>query len=326
MSEAASRAFLARGPSRRTWLGGTLGAALALALPGAVLGAAADADDSPSLETLDVAGARLDLQFAPGFDDALRLEARAWVQRSALAVAGYFGRFPVPRAELLIVPVDGAGVKGGTAYAVPDLYLRLRVGRQTRRADFLDDWIMVHEMVHLAIPRVPRSQNWLHEGLATYVEGVARVRAGLTPPEQLWRELMQGMPHGQPQAGDRGLDHTPTWGRTYWGGATFCLLADLQIRRRSGQRVGLQQALQGVLAAGGHYGRPWSVERILTTADQAIGQTTLSELHKLLKDCPAPVDLEALWQDLGVTRQGRGEVRLDDSAPLAAARRAILQS
>ncbi len=313
-----------RGPQRRAWLGAALGAGLWLLAPS--IGAAAAAEGAPVVEPLKVAGARLELQFAPGFDAALRDEARDWVRRSALAVAGYFGRFPVPRAELLILPVDGAGVRGGTAYAEPELYLRLRVGRDTQRAQFLDDWILVHEMVHLAIPRVPRAQNWLHEGLATYVEGVARVRAGLTAPEQLWRELVRGLPHGQPLAGDRGLDHTPTWGRTYWGGAAFCLLADLQMRQRSAQRVGLQQALQGVLAAGGHYGVPWTVPRLLATADAAIGQTTLTELHGLMKDCPAPVDLDALWQDLGVALPANGRAVLRDDAPLAAARRAILQS
>ena len=39
------------------------------------------------------------------------------------------------------------------------------------------------------------------------------------------------MPKGLPQAGDQGLDNTGTWGREYWGGAMFCLLADIEIRK-----------------------------------------------------------------------------------------------
>lgn len=305
---------------RRTWLAGAWAyAALPLSST-----AAANPDPEPELATLDIAGARIDLQLAPGLQAGLRAEALAWVQRSAAAVVGYFGRFPVPQTELLIVPVDGAGVKGGTAYAEPSLLLRLRLGRDTTAAQLRDDWIMVHEMVHLAVPRVPRRQNWLHEGIATYVEGVARVQAGLSTPERLWGELVRGMPHGQPQEGDRGLDHTPTWGRTYWGGALFCLLADVQIRQRSAHRVGLQQALQGVLAGGGHYGQAWSVARTLAVADAAIKQTTLTELHALMGACPAPVDLAALWQDLGVEASGSADAALHDDAPLAAVRRAIL--
>ena len=38
-----------------------------------------------------------------------------------------------------------------------------------------------------------------------------------------------------------------------------------------------------------------------------------------MKDAPAPVDLDRLWQQLGVKDGG-----FDDAAPLAAVRRAIL--
>jgi hypothetical protein len=218
-----------------------------------------------------------------------------------------------------MVPSEGAGVHGGVTYGVPSLLVRVRVGRDTTRAQFLDDWIMVHEMIHLAVPRIPRSQNWLHEGLATYVESVARGRARLVAPATVWREWAKAMPQGQPQAGDAGLDHTPTWGRTYWGGAMFCLLADVQMLTRSARRAGLQQALQGVLSAGGNYAVPWSVQEILATADAAVGQTTLTDLYLRMKDSPEPAQLDALWRDLGVVGNA-----LDDNAPLAAVRRAIL--
>jgi len=88
--------------------------------------------------------------------------------------------------------------------------------------------------------------------------------------------------------------------------------------------VGLQQALRGVLEAGGNYSVQWPIERILAAADAAVGQTTLAELYALLKDCPRSVDLAALWQDLGVSPAGSGAATLRDDAPLAAVRRVIL--
>ncbi|MDP3819872.1 MAG: hypothetical protein Q8R33_00205 [Burkholderiales bacterium] len=303
-------------PARRKWL---LGLASAAVLAPPLRLDAQASEVQPVMETLTLGASRLELQFAPGFDARLRAEAKAWVQRSADAVVAYFGRFPVPRVELLMVPADGAGVRGGVTYGEPSLLVRVRVGRETTKAQFQGDWIMVHEMVHLAVPRVPRSQNWLQEGLATYVESVARGRAGLVAPATVWREWAQAMPQGQPQLGDAGLDHTPTWGRTYWGGAVFCLLADVQMLTRSARRAGLQQALQGVLAAGGNYGVAWSVDRILATADAAVGQTTLTDLYRRMKDSPEPAALDALWRDLGVVGN-----TLDDNAPLAAVRRAIL--
>ena len=243
---------LAAIPNRRELLVALTAAALT-PWPGAAAAQAAPAADAqPVIEQLDMGRAALELQFAPSFDARFRIDARAWVQRSAAAVVAYLGRFPVTRAELLMVPEDGGGVRGGTTYGEPALLMRLRVGRTTTNAQFLGDWILVHEMIHLAVPRVPRSQNWLHEGIATYVESVARGRAGLVAPTTVWREWMHAMPQGLPGPGDAGMDHTPTWGRTYWGGAIFCLRADVEMLRRSAGRAGLQQALQGVLAAGGN--------------------------------------------------------------------------
>lgn len=318
------RATAPAAPSRRRLLvGGSQAALAALTLSGPIAAWSADpragSSAQPTLETLVVLRSRLELQFAPGFSAPLQAAARSWVQTSAEAVARYFGRFPVPKVELLLVPESGSGVRGGVTYAEPSLLIRIRLGRETTEAQFIDDWVMVHEMVHLAIPRIPRSQNWLHEGLATYVESVARGRVGLVKAETVWREWRTAMPQGQPKAGDAGLDHTPTWGRTYWGGAMFCLLADVELLKRSGLRSGLQHALQGVLAAGGQYGVPWSVERILSTGDAAVGQTALTELYQRMKDSAEPVDLDRLWQELG-TAGGT----LDDQAPLAKVRRAIL--
>jgi hypothetical protein len=133
------------------------------------------------------------------------------------------------------------------------------------------------------------------------------------------------MPKGLPKAGDRGLDHTPTWGRTYWGGAIFCLLADAGIREQTGNRVGLQQALRGILDAGGDHEKDWDdwpIERILQVGDKATATNVLSDLYAKMRDKPYAPDLDALWRDLGVAVRD-GHVTFDDSAPLAAVRRAI---
>jgi hypothetical protein len=301
----------ATSPSRRRLL--CASAAASCALPRAAPAA------EPRIEILQLGASTLELQFADDFDAALLPQAREWVRQSAQAAAAYFGRFPVPTAELLLIPQSGAGVLDGTTFALPSIYIRLRIGRATTPQQFHDDWILVHEMVHLAVPRVPSAHNWLHEGIATYVEGVARGRAGLVDAGVVWRGWMQQMPQGQPQPGDAGLDHTPTWARTYWGGAMFCLLADVQLLQRSGGRAGLQQALQGVLAAGGSYAVAWPLPRILAAADAATGQGVLAELYEQMRDQPAPVDLDGLFQHLGV-RSGA----FDEQAPLAAVRRAIL--
>lgn len=273
-------------------------------------------------QTLMVAGSRIELQFDDGFAADLQAAARAWVERSAAAVARWLGRFPLARTELLLQAVDGAGVKGGTTFGEPEPYVRIRLGRDTRADQLADDRVLVHEMLHLAMPRLDRAHQWLHEGMATYAEGALRVHVGQIPAPQWWGELLRGLPQGQPAAGDRGLDHTPTWARTYWGGALFCLQADVAMRRLHLQR-GLRQALQGVQAAGGSYAVAWPLAQLLQCADAAVGGPVLMDLYALHRAQAVNVDLTALWRDLGVDTASPWLPRLDDRGPLAAVRQAI---
>ena len=249
----------------------------------------------------------------------------AWVPRSAEIVARYYDQFPAHRAMVRVLAESGDGVHGGTTFAHPDGYIRVRVGREVTAAQLQSDWVLVHEMTHLALPDVGEEHAWLSEGLATYVEGVARVRAGNRSETDVWAEELRQMPRGLPLAGDRGLDHTHTWGRTYWGGAMFCLLADVDIRERTQLRFGLQDAMRAVLRASGGLATEWPIERVLRTGDAAVGTHTLEDLYAELKDAPVSPDLAALWRRLGVLPDGAG-VRLDDEAPLAGVRRAIMHA
>ena len=270
---------------------------------------------------LAVPGGELLVAFAPGALDLPRERVLGWVGSSARAVAAYYGRFPAASTRLLIVPKPGQGVSSGKAWAYRGAALRITVGEHATEAQLGRDWILVHEMVHLAFPSIADRHNWLHEGLASYIEAVARAQAGQLPPEQVWADLVAGLPKGLPQPGDRGLDHTPTWGRTYWGGALYCLLADLDIRRRTENRFGLQHAVRAILAAG-NMETASPLEPLLALGDKAVGVPVLSELYENMKDRPAPVDLDALWQRLGVRAAGSSVV-FDENAPEAALRRAI---
>ncbi len=138
----------------------------------------------------------------------------AWVTRSADIVAHYYGRFPAASVTVRLVPQSGAGVHGGKTFANPNAYLRIQLGREVNPEQLLADWVLVHEMTHLALPDTGEAHTWLSEGLATYVEGVARVQAGNRSEADVWAEEIRSMPRGLPEPGDQGLDHTHTRGRT----------------------------------------------------------------------------------------------------------------
>jgi hypothetical protein len=269
--------------------------------------------------TLALPGGALDVALVPGAP-AARAGLDAWIDSAARAVAAYYGRFPIPRAALIVRVDPGAGIGGGHTMGNGGGAVLISVGEGTSGAAFGVDWLLVHEMVHLSFPDVARP--WAEEGLATYLEPIIRARAGLHPEGQVWRELVEGLPQGQPEAGDGGLDHTDTWGRRYWGGAMFWFLADLEIRERTGNRRSLDDALRAVNRAGGNVSVRWELDRVLGLGDEAVGVAVLRPLRRRLGEAAAPVDLAALWKRLGVSLAG-GRVVFDEGAPLSGVRRAI---
>lgn len=247
---------------------------------------------------------------------------RRWISDAATAVRTYYGRFPVNRLRIIVQPLEGHGVRTGTTYALHVATIRVGVGRDSQADDLGDDWIMTHEMVHLAMPRFADRHAWLEEGLATYVEPIARAQAGQLSEAKVWGDMFNDMQKGLPLADDQGLDNTSTWGRTYWGGAMFYLLADVQIRERTANRLGLQDALRAIVAAGGNHLAAWEVDRTLAIGDNATGTTVLSDLYREMRNAPMAPDLVDLWRRLGVDRRA-GQIVFDDTAVLAGIRRAI---
>jgi hypothetical protein len=271
---------------------------------------------------MTIGGSVIDVTFTSGALETPLAAVRNWISASACAVTTYYGRFPVKHLHLLIVLVEGQrGVLSGRTLGYGGASTRVLVGQLTTEEDLKRDWVMTHEMVHLAFPSVAEEHHWIEEGIATYVEPIARVEAGDLEPRSVWHDLVEGLPKGLPQAGDEGLDHTHTWGRTYWGGALFCTLADVEIRDRTNNRHGLQDALRAILAAGGNMETSWPLERALMVGDKATGVSVLTELYQQMKAKAVQCNLAGLWDNLGV--ESLGEVSFNDQAPLAAVRRAI---
>ena len=258
-------------------------------------------------------------------DDTLTKEQpllRDWIDRSAHIVADYYGQFPAPLVVIRLRGMDGSGINGGRTTNDSGLMIQMRVGRETTRDQLAADWVLVHEMVHLALPEVGRTHDWLAEGLATYVEGVARAQYGNRAIADVWAEDRNSMPKGLPRAGEGGMDQSPSWARTYWGGALFCLQADVAIREQTANRVGLQTALRAILKETGGYGFDGNIGEVLRIGDSATGTHVLYGLYQQVRATPQSPDLEVLWTLLGVPPDPLTQP-FDDRAPLAAIRTAI---
>lgn len=280
----------------------------------------ATADEMTS--TFVIGGARIDVTIDAGKLDFPQTEVMRWVKFAAESVTAYYRRFPVPRLVLRIASFEGTGVRHGQTFGRDGGLITISVGNKTPPAQLAEDWMLTHEMVHLAFPSVERNHHWMEEGLSVYVEPIARIRAGHWTARQMWMDLVRDLRKGLPEEGDKGLDNTHTWGRTYWGGALFCFLADVEIRRQTNNQKGLEDALRGILNAGGDIREDWTLEDALNAGDRAAGVDVLVKQYEKMKGQPVNVDLAALWKELGVESDGQ-TIHFREDAPLAAIRRSI---
>jgi hypothetical protein len=299
-------------------LGFLIVAVAVLALPLKTLPAQESGNDTA---TLKVPGATIDVTLPDGPMKLSHDELLGWVKNSASTVADYYGHFPVPHLTLKMRSTSGSGIRHGVTYPKDGGLIFISVGRDADIAATKEDWVLVHEMIHLAFPNMENDQHWIEEGISTYVEPVARAREGGMAVKEVWGTFVRDMPKGEPGPDDHGLDNTHTWGRTYWGGAIFCLLADVRIRERTKNRKGLEDALRGINSSG-NINEDWDINKALAMGDKATGTTVLLDLYQSMRDKPAPVDLDQLWTKLGIAMKD-GDVAFNDKAPESNIRRAI---
>ncbi|MCB1386316.1 MAG: hypothetical protein KDJ80_10310 [Nitratireductor sp.] len=274
---------------------------------------------------LDDRGAVANLTYAVEPDETTRALVRRWILKSAEAVTTYYGRFPVSEVAISVEMNAGRRRAGGKAFPddPPQLQLSVPPGAD-EKALLIDDWVLVHEMVHLAFPYLGRRHLWMAEGLAVYVEPVARIMAGHMTAERMWADFVDMMPRGLPAEGDGGYDETGGWARTYWGGAIFCLVCDIRLRQATDNEKGLRDALIAVNREM-NFSRRAALGEPLAIGDAATGTTVLTDAWKEMRANPYDPDLDRLWTELGVSLTAH-EARFDDTAPLAAIRQAITRA
>ena len=272
---------------------------------------------------VEAAGAKLEIVLVS--DTKLTLsddEVATWVKEDAECVAQIYGHFPVDRASIFIVPIDGAGeVVFGKVLSLGGSSVIALTGTRFTKEDTHHDWVLVHEMTHLGFPTIG-NVRWLTEGLATYYEPILRTRMGWRTPLSLWDALAHSMKRGIPREGSElALDKRDSIDDVYWGGAVFLLLADVGIRRATNNQKSFDDVLRAIVSQGGDATVVWTLPEVIAAAKKATGTDVFGDLVLRLAVKGERVDLDALWRDLGVIESPRPA--LDDTAKDAAIRRAI---
>ena len=286
------------------------------------------------VETFELSGGRVRYALLPGEPTADAAAMRRWVTSGARALVGAYGRLPVPDVQLLVVPV-GSGrepVPWGEVQRGGGNAVHLYIDQRRPAGEFMADWVLVHELSHLLHPVIDSPDRWLSEGIASYYQNVLRARAGLRSAPWAWNALhagfergIRGTPRGRSLAEvSEHMMRDRSFMRVYWSGAAIALLADVELRRRSGGAQSLDTALAAFAGCCLPATRSWSARELLQQLDRLTGTTVFMTLYREHVDSDVFPDLVALYGELGLQSMDATTLRLDETAPDASICAAIM--
>jgi hypothetical protein len=282
---------------------------------------------------VEAPGVRLRVAVLDGRPKVDEAQIAAWLQRAASAVTTLYGRFPVPTAQVLVIPGARGNEPVPWAYVLrgggPSAHIFINQRRPMEEFDL--DWSVVHELSHLLLPYVQSEDAWLSEGTASYYQNVLRARAGMIGANEAWKRMHGGFKRGMERvAGVTLADATErmyrngAFMRVYWEGAAIMLLADQRLRARTQGRQSLDTALDQLqrCCLSGEVG--WRGRDLFGKLDELTGTTVFSELYQQHVGSDNFPDIAAAYDVLGLRVTGGGNVVLLDDAAQRADRDAIM--
>ena len=258
-----------------------------------------------------------------------------WITEAAHAVAAAYGRFPVPRMQIIVASAPGPPrtepVMFGMALRGGGPAVVLLVNALAGDGALPGEWVAIHELFHLGAPPIEADDAWLSEGVTMYYSEVLRGRRGHLDRRGTWQALHEGFERGRASRSRRDLRsesarmrHTAEYRRVYWAGAAIALTWDVALREGSGGRVGLDDAIRHLLGCCRDVPRRWPARRVVAELDRWHGSPLFSTIaDRILAGTEFP-DIVPLLTRLGVSVDASGVVSLDDNAPGAAWRDAIV--
>ena len=281
---------------------------------------------------VDVAGSQLDIAILDGSPPVDVKQISDWLADAAAMVGGVYGRFPYPRAQVMVVP--NARVREPAPWAFvtrgggPAVHFVINQRRPI--GEFYDDWTAAHEFSHLLLPLVDSRDAWLSEGLATYYQNVLRARAGRLSAQQAWLKLHAGFDRGRNEASTltlaeatRRMYRSRLFMKVYWTGTAIMLLADVRLRQISDGSQSLDTVLAELNDCCFEPQREWRARDLFAKLDALTQTTVFTDLLNEYADSAQFPDLSAAYHELGLIPAG-SRIRLVSDAPLANLRDAIM--
>lgn len=278
-------------------------------------------------------GQVLEIDVNPNMTSRQRTEVIDWLESTADALAGVYGRWPRDRWRVRVKPIRSYGrdpvpwaqVNRGNPDTV-SFYIDDRADKQR----LINNWTAYHEFSHLLIPYRGWGDMWFSEGLASYYQNLLQARHGVFDEREMWQRLHDGFVRGRK---NRRPDLTlaelspvmrenRSYMRVYWSGAWYFMTADLELRRQSQGRQNLDTVLQALNACCAE--SKLSARQIAGRFDELTGTDIFLPLFERVASSKELPLFEAQYASLGISlREGR--VGLDEGHESSALRRGFVR-
>jgi len=280
---------------------------------------------------LSVPGARLRVALPSSRSAIDRSVVLAWLEAAATDVSLAYGRFPNPSPLVVVIPASTEGRWRSTS-AVPfgrvirdgGEAIELFVDPGRPLPDYLGDWTATHEFSHLMLPYLERDARWVSEGFAQYYQNVLMARSGSYTPTEAWQKILAGLARGEASGPELSPNEAAAMRRgarmkVYWSGAALALIADVELRRRSGGTETLDDVLDRLQRCCLPSSRSWTGEEFFARLDALLDEPLFLPLYRNYADRPGFPDTGRIVDDLGIVAAGDG-LHFDQSAELARVR------
>jgi hypothetical protein len=258
-----------------------------------------------------------------------------WVGVTATDVSLAYGRFPNPSPQVIVVPVSttrsDSAVPYGRVIRDGGELVQFFINPEKPIEDFMGDWTATHEFSHLMLPYLSRRHRWISEGFAQYYQNVLLARSGEYGQQFAWQKLYDGFERGHESRPELSPNEAAEGGirnglmKIYWSGAAIALMADVQLRERSGGKESLDTVLAHLQQCCLPADKVWTGPELFRTLDSFTSDPVFMPLYRRYADTAGFPDLADLFSQLGLGISD-GKVRIRSEGELSDIRAAITET
>ena len=217
------------------------------------------------------------------FDENEKIKLTNWIEEVSSAVSETLGKYPF-EIKLYIHRSENAGEPVPWAHTIrsKEQGVHFHVNPDFSLDEFKNDWTAQHEISHLSIPFVGKSNMWFSEGYASYMQYQVMWHQGVLTTAETNEKYKAKLKVNMPKydSDDNFLEVSARlkknydYPAVYWGGACFFIQANTKLMKQK------NISLNGVIRKYQQNGRNTddNIEDVIVSLDRISDSKIFSEL------------------------------------------------